>query len=46
VSIEEAVLQRQIETLSTFGRPVVGTFQSGVSRVGYSDDDIAGREYL
>jgi N-carbamoyl-L-amino-acid hydrolase len=46
VSIEAALLQRQIETLSTFGRPVGGTFQSGVSRVGYSDDDIAGRKYV
>jgi N-carbamoyl-L-amino-acid hydrolase len=46
VSIEAALLRRQIETLSTFGRPVGGTFQSGVSRVGYSDEDIAGRKYV
>ncbi len=46
VSIDSALLRRQIETLSRFGRPVGGTFQSGVSRVGYSDEDIAGRKYL
>jgi N-carbamoyl-L-amino-acid hydrolase len=32
--------------LSTFGRPSGGTFADGVSRVAYSDADIAGRHYV
>ncbi|MFB3853094.1 MAG: Zn-dependent hydrolase [Vicinamibacterales bacterium] len=39
-------LRRRIEDLSVFGRPVGGTFDDGVSRVGYSDADIAGRRYV
>jgi beta-ureidopropionase / N-carbamoyl-L-amino-acid hydrolase len=39
-------LRTQIEALSTFGRPVDGGFSAGVSRVAYSDADIAGRAYV
>lgn len=38
-----ARLRRHIEELSVFGRPAGGTFASGVSRVGFSDADVAGR---
>ncbi|MEL4486182.1 hypothetical protein AAEH76_21815, partial [Shewanella algae] len=44
--IEAATLEEQLTALSVFGRPAGGTFQSGVSRVGYSDADIAGRKYV
>src|SRR3990172_3103402 len=39
-------LRREIEALSAFGRPDGGTFADGVSRVAYSDADIAGRRYV
>src|SRR5262245_18364821 len=39
-------LRERIETLSTFGRPAGGTFADGVSRVAYSDADVAGRRYV
>ncbi len=39
-------LQKSLEMLSTFGRPAGGTFADGVSRVAYSDADIAGRAYV
>jgi N-carbamoyl-L-amino-acid hydrolase len=32
--------------LSTFGRPAGGSFADGVSRVAYSDADVAGRQYV
>lgn len=41
-----ARLRRQIEELSVFGRPAGGTFADGVSRVGFSDADLAGRAYV
>lgn len=44
--IEASTMQAQLEALSVFGRPVGGTFQNGVSRVGYSDEDIAGRKFV
>src|SRR5438552_17764962 len=44
--IEASVIQAQLEALSVFGRPDGGTFQSGVSRIGYSDADIAGRGFV
>ena len=44
--INAARLRRQIESLSLYGRPVGGNFADGVSRIGYSDADIAGRKYL
>ncbi len=44
--VTAAVLQSDLTELSAFGRPEGGTFQSGVSRVGYSDADIAGRRFV
>lgn len=44
--ISAARLQARIERLSTFGRPTGGTFASGVSRVAYSDADVAARQWL
>jgi N-carbamoyl-L-amino-acid hydrolase len=38
-------LRQRLEGLSVFGRPEGGTFADGVSRVGYSDADVAGRAY-
>ena len=43
--IDAARLQSTLEQLSTFGRPSAGTFADGVSRVAYSDADIAGRNF-
>jgi beta-ureidopropionase / N-carbamoyl-L-amino-acid hydrolase len=39
-------LRRHIEELSLFGRPEGGTFADGVTRIGYSDADVAGRAYV
>src|SRR5262245_35306264 len=39
-------LRERIETLSTFGRPAGGSFTDGVSRIAYSDADVAGRRYV
>jgi N-carbamoyl-L-amino-acid hydrolase len=39
-------LRGRIEALSAFGRPAGGTFADGVSRVAYSDADVAGRQYV
>jgi N-carbamoyl-L-amino-acid hydrolase len=39
-------LQAHIEELSGFGRPAGGSFADGVSRVAYSDADVAGRAYV
>lgn len=44
-SINAARLQQSLEELSKFGRRVGGSFADGVSRVAYSDADIAGRAY-
>jgi beta-ureidopropionase / N-carbamoyl-L-amino-acid hydrolase len=44
--IEASVIRAPIEALSVFGRPAGGAFQNGVSRVGYSDADIAGRKFV
>src|SRR5262245_48839204 len=38
-------LRRRLEGLSAFGRPAGGSFADGVSRVGYSEADVAGRAY-
>jgi N-carbamoyl-L-amino-acid hydrolase len=43
--IDAARLQSTLEQLSTFGRPAGGSFADGVSRVAYSDSDVAGRAY-
>jgi beta-ureidopropionase / N-carbamoyl-L-amino-acid hydrolase len=44
--IDAARLRERIEALSRFGRPAGGTFADGVSRVAYSDADVAGRKYV
>ena len=44
--IDAARLRTQLEALSRFGRPPGGRFEDGVSRVGFSDADIAGRKYV
>jgi N-carbamoyl-L-amino-acid hydrolase len=44
--IDPLRLQHSLEKLSTFGRPVGGSFADGVSRVAYSDADVAGRGYV
>jgi len=44
--VNSARLQQSLETLSTFGRSAGGTFADGVSRVAYSDADVAGRSYV
>ncbi len=41
-----ARLRRQLEELSVFGRPAGGGFADGVSRLGFSDADVAGRAYV
>src|SRR5688500_36678 len=46
LSIDADALRRRIEALSLFGRPAGGSFADGVSRVAYSDADIAGRRYV
>ena len=45
-SVDGATLRSRIEALSAFGRPEGGTFAHGVSRVAYTDADIAGRRYV
>jgi N-carbamoyl-L-amino-acid hydrolase len=45
LAVDAAAIRTRIEALSLFGRPPSGTFESGVSRVAYSDADIAGRKY-
>jgi N-carbamoyl-L-amino-acid hydrolase len=45
-AIDAARLRARLERLSLFGRPAGGTFESGVSRVAYSDADIAARQWL
>jgi len=44
--IDAARLRRELEALSAFGRPAGGTFADGVSRIAYSDADVAGRQYV
>ena len=43
--IDAARLQSTLEQLSAFGRPAGGAFADGVSRIAYSDADIAGRNF-
>ena len=43
---DATTLRQRIEALSVFGRPAGGTFADGVSRVAYSDADVAGRGYV
>ena len=44
--VDGAALRARLEALSVFGRPAGGTFADGVSRVAYSDADLAGRRYV
>jgi beta-ureidopropionase / N-carbamoyl-L-amino-acid hydrolase len=44
--VNGARLREHIEALSVYGRPAGGTFANGVSRVAYSDADVAGRRYV
>ena len=44
--VDAGQLKQRIESLSVFGRPNGGTFADGVSRVAYSDADVAGRNYV
>jgi N-carbamoyl-L-amino-acid hydrolase len=46
VEVDAMTLRQRIEALSAFGRPAGGSFADGVSRVAYSDADVAGREYV
>ncbi len=39
-------LRKDLEDLSVYGRPKGGTFSDGVSRVAYSDADVAGRAFV
>jgi N-carbamoyl-L-amino-acid hydrolase len=38
-------LRESLEGLSVYGRPEGGTFADGVTRIGFSDADVAGRNY-
>ena len=40
--VDGAALRQRLERLSAFGRPAGGSFADGVSRVAYSDADLAG----
>ena len=44
--VDPARLRAQLEALSLFGRPAGGRFEDGVSRLGFSEADIAGRKYV
>jgi len=44
--VNGARLREHLEALSVFGRPAGGSFADGVSRVAYSDADLAGRRYV
>lgn len=46
LKIDAAALRARLEKLSEFGRPAGGAFADGVSRVAYSEADIAGRKYV
>lgn len=43
--VNAARLRQHLEALSVFGRPAGRAFADGVSRVAYSDADVAGRRY-
>ena len=45
-AISSARLRSRLEALSLYGRPAGAGFDAGVSRVAYSDADIAGRAYV
>jgi len=39
-------LRQSLEDLSVFGRPAGGSFADGVSRIAYSEADVAGRKFV
>ncbi len=45
-TVDAARLRQHIEGLSVFGRPAGGSFADGVTRIAYSDADVAGRRYV
>ncbi len=45
-TVDATRLRARLERLSTFGRPAGGGFEAGVSRVAYSDADLAARAWL
>ena len=45
-TIDAARLREHIEALSVFGRPPGGTFADGVTRLAYSDADLAARAHV
>jgi N-carbamoyl-L-amino-acid hydrolase len=45
-AVDAARLRCDLESLSVFGRPPGGTFADGVSRVAFSDADVAGRTFI
>jgi N-carbamoyl-L-amino-acid hydrolase len=45
-AVDATKLRQRIEALSLFGRRPGGTFADGVTRVAYSDADLAGRNYI
>jgi N-carbamoyl-L-amino-acid hydrolase len=44
--VDAIALRQRLEALSQFGRSPGGAFADGVSRVAYSDADLAGRRYV
>jgi len=44
--VDALKLRDRLEGLSVFGRPAGGAFADGVSRVAFSDADVAGRRYV
>ena len=45
-SVDAAALRTRLEALSMFGRPGGGSFADGVTRIAYSEADLAGRAYV
>ena len=45
-SVDAAALRARLEALSMFGRPGGGSFADGVTRIAYSEADLAGRAYV
>jgi len=45
-SVSPVRLRERLEALSVYGRPTGGGFEGGVSRVAYSDADVAARKHV
>jgi beta-ureidopropionase / N-carbamoyl-L-amino-acid hydrolase len=45
-TVDPVRLRARLEALSLYGRPAGAGFDAGVSRVAYSDADVAGRRYV